>query len=142
MSSAATNSDSPGEAKLPLPPVAVDQNMLMKEISVLHSKVSSAIERVAQLEKAAGLTEPRLVAIDSPAMKFALELCDTIFPGSTTNVEVINDPDEPGRSWYSVNIRWQGQISDSLARETEWHHRFDQAYGEVANDFAICVDLS
>jgi len=78
-----------------------------------------------------------LVSIDSPAMRFAFQLAAEIFPGAVTDVQVMSDPDEPSLTWYSLNIRWNGEAHDSLERDLIWHRRFEEAFPEVAAQFCL-----
>jgi hypothetical protein len=80
-----------------------------------------------------------LVAVDSPAMKRAIALCNEIFPGAPVDVEVMSDPDEPDRSWYCLNVDWPGEVRDCVDRSSRWYDRFDAEYRELVPDFTISV---
>ncbi len=90
--------------------------------------------------KQADASKPRtLVALDSPAMKFALALCGEVFPNTPVDVEVLNDPEDPERSWYCLNIQWPGEPRDCIARSSCWYDRFDAVHREVIADFTLSV---
>jgi hypothetical protein len=79
----------------------------------------------------------QLVPLDSPEMKYALQLCQEVYPGSRVETEVMADPDEPCRTWYSLNIVWPGDIREMLSRDLRWHEQFAAKYPQAANDFCL-----
>ena len=81
----------------------------------------------------------KLVAIDSPAMKFAIAACNELFPGASVEVETLTDPDDPDRSWYCLNVPWPGEPRDCINRSSRWYDRLDAEYREVISDFVILV---
>jgi hypothetical protein len=94
----------------------------------------------ATAAKQAEVSTPRaMVAIDSPAMKFAIATCGEIFPGAPVEVEILTDPDDPERSWYCLNVPWPGEPRDCIDRSSRWYDRLDAEYREVISDFVILV---
>jgi hypothetical protein len=86
----------------------------------------------------ADTTPPRILpAADSPAVKFAIEVCGEIFPGSPVDMEVMYNPEDPERTWYCLNVEWAGGVRDCIERSSLWYTRFETRYGEFLPDFVI-----
>jgi hypothetical protein len=83
----------------------------------------------------------QLVQQDSPEMAHALQLCEEVFPGSTTEVEVLWDPSEPDWPWYSREVHWKGEVRDSIDRQMNWHEKMELAFPQIGDQFRIFVDL-
>jgi hypothetical protein len=86
-------------------------------------------------------TPRQLVPRDSREMAHALKLCEEVFPGSTTQIEVLWDPSEPDWPWYSLEVRWKGEVRDSIDRQMSWHEKMEGAFPRTGDQFRIFVDL-
>lgn len=123
------------------------------EIIELRAALKNALARLGVLETAnsnrslvdlhpSSICEERqLVQADSEEMQGGLRLCAELFPGSNTEVEVDCDPSEPQWKWYTFNVRWAGEIRDSIDRQMEWHNLLAQAYPQLSDQFRMIVDL-
>jgi hypothetical protein len=80
-----------------------------------------------------------LVAIDSPAMKFAIAACNELFSGAPVDVEVVNDPEEPDRSWYCLNVMRPGDARDCIERTSRWYDRLDAVHREAVPYLVVSV---
>lgn len=128
----------------PLIAIGIEQ-----KVANLELKLAEALDRITQLEqrRPATLAEPYpveervLLPLDSPEMSYALQLAAECFPGSQTEVEVEFDPAEPHWKWYSFNVRWSGEVRDSISRQSTWHSRLDESFPSVGEQFRICVLL-
>jgi hypothetical protein len=98
---------------------------------------NSAVVPTASESKGTVSPVRQLVAFDSPEMHYALQLCQEVYPGSRVETELMADPDEPSRTWYSLNILWPGDIREMLSRDLRWHQQFAAKYPQAANDFCL-----
>jgi hypothetical protein len=83
----------------------------------------------------------QLVARDSQEMAEALRLCREVFPGCSTEVEVLCDPSEPDWPWYLLIVHWQGEVRDSIDRQLLWQEKTTAAFPHHFDAFRIFVDL-
>jgi hypothetical protein len=78
-----------------------------------------------------------IVALDSPEMGYALQLCQEIYPGCRVDPEVMADPEDPDQTWYSLNIVWKGEYHVLLPLDVEWHQRFESRFPRAADHFCL-----
>jgi hypothetical protein len=123
----------------PTPPAATSG--VEQELQLLRTRLDDALSRIDSLEQRLPIAERRLVARDSPEMVHALQLCAEIFPGCTTEIEVLCDPSEPELPWYSVLVHWKGEVRDSVDRQLHWHEKLTATFPHILDEFRIFVDL-
>lgn len=113
---------------------------------LLRARLDDALGRIDRLEQQAvangTANEPihrPLIELDSPALTFALELCADVFPGSRTKVEVMTDPDDPGRAWRLITVYWSSSVREAIDQQSVWHNRFDERHPEAIHDISLFV---
>lgn len=130
-----TISDSHTSASAEIPPA------VQSELTALRNDLTETKNRLSVLESTAASEAPlparTLVSLDSPEMSYALQLCQEIYPGCRVVPEVIADPEEPQRSWYSLNLLWKGDMQHMLQKDLLWHQQFAAKYPQAANDFCL-----
>lgn len=130
-----TISDSHTPLSAEIPPA------VQSELTALRNDLTETKKRLLVLETTAPSDAPtrasNLVSLDSPVMSYALQLCQEIYPGCHVVPEVVADPEEPQRNWYSLNLQWKGDIQDMLQKDLLWHERFEAKYPHAANDFCL-----
>ncbi len=129
---------------------------LENEVLLLRATLDDALGRIHRLEERIGgsttdgaqgevpvpepSTAPRpLIALDAPAMTAALALCAEVFPNSRTKLEVLNDPDDPGRSWRLITVYWRSSVREAIDQQSTWHNQFDALHPEAIHDISLFV---
>ena len=120
---------------------------LEQQLTVLQHRLDEAFERIGELEKEVAAsrrngspaTSRQLpFGMDSPAMKFALELCAEIFPGKVS-IEVASAPDDPGAQWCVLLVSCADETKTCLDREAEFGRRLNAAFPAESVDIRLAV---
>lgn len=114
---------------------------LEQEVLLLRATLDDALCRIQKLEQQppqAGSAAPTLFPLDSPAVKYAQELCAELFPG-TVEIGVNADPDQPESKWYVFQVACSASIERCIELELQFGRRLQDAFPREAGDIRLLV---
>jgi hypothetical protein len=76
--------------------------------------------------------------LQDPFLSKITALCKEMFD-SDVALEPLRDPSEPTESWLCFNVSAQGNHSDILKRELEWHDRVEKLTGDRTGEYRLSI---